>query len=178
MLCILYLDSSPLIALYSLACIHFQSMSQGVGNNCATSLSFAPNSVPVFFDVRTNLPFFIVIRFGLVIPPSESEATGVGSIPDVTSPSNFVGVFKSHKPNSVSPVRSVDTCSWKYKRYDFVPLSFQVSLHLFENQPSIPINKPGNVFANNPTWLNFSYCSKHLWPEMAFIFCPFSFSCK
>ena len=27
-----------------------------------------------------------------------------------------------------------------------------------------PINKPANVFAHNPTWFNFSNCSKHLRP--------------
>jgi hypothetical protein len=75
-----------------------------------------------------------------------------------------------NKPNPVSSVGSVDGTSWKYKRLYFVPLSFQVSLHLVEYHPSIPTNKAANVFAHNPCRLNFPYCSKHFGPEMALIF--------
>ena len=87
----------------------------------------------------------------------------------------LVGV--GNKPNSLSEVRCVLACSRKYIRLYFVPLSLQVSLHFLEYHPSIPISKAENVFAHNPTWLNFPNDSKHLWPQVAFIFFSESFTC-
>jgi hypothetical protein len=60
---------------------------------------------------------------------------------------------------------------------DFVPFSFQISLHLVEYQPSIPINKAENVFAHDPFRLNLPNASKHMGPEMSLVIFPQSFSC-
>ena len=83
-----------------------------------------------------------------------------------------VGV--GNKPHSISSVRSIDGTSWNKKRLNFVPRSFQVSLHLLENHSVRPINDAENIFAHNPTWLNLSNCSQHLWPEIAVIVCTFA----
>ena len=73
---------------------------------------------------------------------------------------------------------STDGTSWKYKRCDFVPFSFQVSLHLFEDHPSIPTNKAANIFAHDPTRLNFPNDSTHFGPQVAFVFLAHSLSCE
>ena len=101
----------------------------------------------------------------LAVAPEQSIAVGVGSI-------------EGDEPYSVSSMGSVDGRSWKYIRLYFVPLSFQLSLHLVEDQPSIPINKAENVFPHDPTRLNLSYCSKHFWPEVAFVLFPEPLSCE
>jgi hypothetical protein len=49
-------------------------------------------------------------------------------------------------------------------------------LHFVEYQPVIPINKPENVFAHNPTRLNLANDSKHFRPEVAVIFLTKSLS--
>ena len=85
-------------------------------------------------------------------------------------------VIVCNKPNSISLVGSVDTCSWKYIREYFVPFSFQVSLHLVEDQPSIPINKSENVFENAPFRLNCANCLNAVGPQMAVIFCAEPFT--
>jgi len=87
-----------------------------------------------------------------------------------------VGV--SNKPNSVSSVRCADPTSWKYKRCDFVPFSFQVSLHLVEDHPSIPTNKAANIFAHDPTRLNFPNDATHFGPQVAFVFLAHTLSCE
>ena len=83
-----------------------------------------------------------------------------------------------NKPNSIPSMGSVDSASWQYNRPDFVPRSFQVSLHFVENHPSIPIKEAINIFAQDIGGMNFPNCSKHFGPEVAFIFFAFSLSCK
>jgi hypothetical protein len=72
---------------------------------------------------------------------------------------------------------SVDGASWKYKRLDFVPCSFQVSLHLVEYHPVIPTNKAAYIFAHDPARANFPNCSKHMRPEVSVILFAKSFTC-
>jgi hypothetical protein len=72
---------------------------------------------------------------------------------------------------------SVDGRSWKYIRLYFVPFSFQVSLHLVEYQPSIPISNSENVFAHDPTRPNLANRSKHVRPEVALILLAEPLSC-
>jgi len=74
-----------------------------------------------------------------------------------------------NKPNSVSPVWRVDTCSRKYKRLYLVAFSFQVSAHLLEYHAFAPINNSANVFAHHVAWLNLLNCSKLLRPQVAWI---------
>jgi hypothetical protein len=74
-----------------------------------------------------------------------------------------------NKPNPVSSVGSVDTTSRKYKREDFVPTSFQVSLHFVEYHPFIPTNEAANILAHNVARGNLPNCSKHLRPQVALI---------
>ncbi len=81
-----------------------------------------------------------------------------------------------HKPGAVSLVRRVDTASWKYERLDFVALSFQVSAHLLENHPVIPINDAENVFAQDVARSDFPNCSKHFGPQVAVVRRTFSLS--
>src|SRR5690625_576996 len=96
----------------------------------------------------------------MIAPVVASLASGVGN-----------------KPNTVSLMGSVDGRSWKYIRLYFVPFSFQVSLHLLEDHPSIPINNAVNVFAHDPSWFNLCNRSKHLRPEVSLVFFPQSFAC-
>lgn len=70
----------------------------------------------------------------------------------------------------------VDTCSWKYKRLNGVPTSFQVSAHLFEDQPSVPTNKPANVLAHDPTRCTLSNNAQHLRPQVALVLLSLSLS--
>ena len=95
--------------------------------------------------------------------------------PLVTSPSILVGVF-SNKVKSVSLVRSVDADSWKKKCLDFVSLTFQVRTDLFENQSVRPTSDSTNILPHDISGLNFSDCSEHFGPKMAFIFFSHSFS--
>jgi hypothetical protein len=120
-------------------------------SGCSLCTAVGVGSSPTFFN-----PFF------RQVPPcakfvflSDPCASGVGN-----------------KEDSIPFVGCAHTRSWKYIRLYFVPFSFQVSLHLVEYQPSIPINKPENIFAHDPFWANFSNNSKHFWPEVAFIFFP------
>jgi hypothetical protein len=66
-------------------------------------------------------------------------------------------------------VGCTDTRSWKDARPYFVPQSLQVSAHLLEDHPSIPINQAANVFAHDEGRGNLRYDSTHLWPEVAFV---------
>ena len=78
-------------------------------------------------------------------------------------------------PYPLPSVGGVDTASWKYIRLYFVPLIFQVSLHLLEYQSPVPINKPVNVFAHDPFGINLSNNSQHFRPEMSVIVRSLSF---
>jgi hypothetical protein len=102
------------------------------------------------------IPDGFICPFSSLNAPA-SEARGVGSI--------SVG----NKPNPVSSVGSVDTASWKYKREDLVPTSFQVSLHFVEYHPSIPTNNAANIFPHNVARLNLANNSKHCRPEVSVI---------
>src|SRR5690554_6148768 len=82
-----------------------------------------------------------------------------------------------NKPDSISSMGSVDGRSWKYNRLNGVPFILQVSLHLVEDHPSIPINNAVNVFSHDPSWFNLCNRSTHLRPEMALVFLPQSFAC-
>jgi len=75
-------------------------------------------------------------------------------------------------------VGSVDGASWKNKRLNGVPTSFQVSAHLLEDQPSIPTNKAANVFAHDVARGAFSNNAQHLGPQVAFVFLSLSLSCE
>ena len=79
----------------------------------------------------------------------------------------MVGV--GNKPDSIPSVGGADTCSWKYERLYAVPFSFQVSTHLFENQPVIPTNKPAYVFAHDVARGAFSNNAQHLGPQVALV---------
>jgi hypothetical protein len=59
-----------------------------------------------------------------------------------------VGVC-SNPPYPIASVGCADTRSWKDTRPNFVPHSFQVSAHLLEDHPSIPIKQAANIFAHN-----------------------------
>jgi hypothetical protein len=59
---------------------------------------------------------------------------------------------------------------------DLIPITFQLSAHLLENHPSIPISEAANIFAHDETRGNLSYCPKHLRPQMALIFFAFTLS--
>jgi hypothetical protein len=71
----------------------------------------------------------------------------------------LVVVTVGNKPRSVSLVRRVNTASWQYGRLNGVAFSFQVSAHLLENHPSIPISNAKYIFAHNPARSDFSNCS-------------------
>jgi hypothetical protein len=134
-------------------------------------------------------PSLTCVDFILAVAPLLSMAVGVGSrpwaaavkfiipTPVLSLRACIVSILSvlscalgvGNKPNPLSSVGSVFATSWNQKREDFVPFSFQVRLHLVEYQSPVPINKPANVFAHDPTWLNLSNCSKHFWPEVAFI---------
>lgn len=72
----------------------------------------------------------------------------------------------------------IDGTSRNNIRLYFVPLILQIRLHLLEYHSARPINNAENVFTHNPTWLNLSNCSQHLWPEVAVIVRTFSLACK
>jgi hypothetical protein len=86
-----------------------------------------------------------------------------------------VGV--SNKPNPIPSVGCADACSWKYARPYFVPRSFQVSAHLFEDHASVPISEAANVFAHNVGRGSFAYDSQHFGPQVAFVVLAQSLSC-
>jgi hypothetical protein len=73
-------------------------------------------------------------------------------------------------------VGSTDAASWKYERLYGVPLSFQVSAHLLEDQPSIPTNKAANVLAHDVARGAFSNNAQHLWPQVALVLLSLSLS--
>jgi hypothetical protein len=78
--------------------------------------------------------------------------------------------------DSVSAVRGVNADSWKYKRLDFVALTFQISEHLFEDQSVRPIKESTNILPHDIPWSDFSDCTEHFRPKMAFIFFSHPFS--
>ncbi len=82
----------------------------------------------------------------------------------------------SNKPNSISSVGGADAASRKYERLNGVPKSFQVSTHLLEDHPSIPTNKPANVFAHDVARGAFSNNPKHLGPQVALVVFALSLS--
>lgn len=86
-----------------------------------------------------------------------------------------VGVSNKERP--VSSVGSVDATSWKYKRLDLVAFSFQVSAHLLEYHPGIPINNSENILAHDPSGTDLPNCCKHSRPEVSVVICPFFFTC-
>jgi hypothetical protein len=92
----------------------------------------------------------------LLTPPSKSQALGVGHI---------VVFVTSDNPDSVPPVRRIDTASWNNNRLDFVAFCFQVSMHFVE----FHVDDPSNILTNDPSWPCFAYNPKHFWPEIAVI---------
>jgi hypothetical protein len=74
-----------------------------------------------------------------------------------------------NKPNPVTSVGCADTRSWKDTRPNLVPHTFQVSAHLFEDHPSIPIKQAANVFAHDEGRGNLRYDSTHLGPQVALV---------
>jgi hypothetical protein len=57
-----------------------------------------------------------------------------------------------------------------------VPLSFQVSAHLLEDQPFIPTNKAANIFPHDVARGAFSNNAQHLWPQVALVLLSLSLS--
>jgi len=84
----------------------------------------------------------------MLLAPLQSLAAGVG-----------------HNGTSVSLMRGVDAASWKYNRPCFVALALQVSQHSVECH----VDDSSNIFANNPSRLDFLNNSEHLWPEVTVI---------
>lgn len=82
------------------------------------------------------------------------------------------------EPCSVSPVRCIDTASWKYIRLDAVTFSFQISAHLLEYQSLRPTNNSENIFAHDPAGTYFPNRSQHLRPEIAIVRRTSSFACR
>ena len=121
-----------------------------------------------------NISCICVAKFGTVVPLGYFSIRAWNFSISCTS-SFVVGV--SNKPNSISFVGRTDTCSRKYKRLNFVPVSFQVSTHLFEDQPAVPRSKPAYVLAHDPTGWTLSNNSKHLRPQMAFVVWSLTLSC-
>jgi hypothetical protein len=67
-----------------------------------------------------------------------------------------------------------DGTSRNTDRLNLVPRAFQVSMYLLENV--LHRVDAINVFANNPTGLEFLYASNHFRPEEAVILCAASLS--
>ena len=79
----------------------------------------------------------------------------------------------SHNPHPVPPVRGIDGASRNNKRFRGVALVFQVSNTIVE----FHVDDASNVFANNPSWLNFFDDSKHFRPEITVICLSLPFTC-
>ena len=76
-----------------------------------------------------------------------------------------------------SPPTRAD-CARRYNNgRDLIAKTFQLSAHLLEDHPSVPISEAANVFAHDPCWSDFMNCSKHVWPQVALIGFTHSFSC-
>ena len=71
-------------------------------------------------------------------------------------------------------MRSVDATSWKYERLDLVAFSFQLSAHLLEYHPVIPINNSENVLAHDPSGTDLANCCKHSRPEVSVVIGSFA----
>lgn len=63
----------------------------------------------------------------------------------------------------------VDTASWKYSRCDLEAFIFQVSLHLVEDQSSIPVKDSRNILAHDRVGASLANDSQHLRPEVAVV---------
>ena len=74
-------------------------------------------------------------------------------------------------------MRGVDAASWKYERLDLVAFRFQISAHLLEYHPGIPINNSENILAHDPSGTDLPNCCKHSRPEVAVVIGSFSFAC-
>ena len=70
----------------------------------------------------------------------------------------------------------VDATSWKYERLDLVTFSLQLSAHLLEYHPVIPINNSENILAHDPSGTDRPNCVKHSRPEVASVIGSFTLS--
>ena len=149
-------------------------------------LQFAPRSsifrhIPV--DVATYRSLLLITE-----PIVASLTVGVGSkFNGIGSIRPFRHIFRpcvwtvgkmGDEPCPVSPVRRIDTASWKYIRLDAVTFSFQISAHLLEYQSLRPINDSENILAHDPAGTDFPNRSQHLRPEIAIVLRASSFACR
>lgn len=81
-----------------------------------------------------------------------------------------------NKPDPVSSVRRVDTCSWQNNREDFEAFTFQIRAHLVEYHSPVPINESINILAHDPLGANLSYNAEHFRPKVAGVVGAFSLS--
>lgn len=129
-------------------------------------------SLSSWVGVGSN-PRTCVARLGTVVPLSYFSMRFLNFLVSMTS-SLVVGV--SNKPNPVPSVGCADTASWKNERLNGVPCIFQVSAHLLEDHPSVPINKPAYVLPHNVARGAFSYNAQHLGPQVALVVFALSLS--
>jgi hypothetical protein len=78
-----------------------------------------------------------------------------------------------NNPYTVPPVRRPDGTSWNNKRCCGVARSFQVIEYGVEAE----FNVTSNIFANDPSWPDFSYEAMHFWPEMSRVLISALFTC-